>query len=82
VSQPLEISSQTEKISLSSTTPSPNKSTTISPYPAGSQPKYAKPTVESKISAASNQNSDSGFASDSEDIENVRELYSLQNNPN
>jgi hypothetical protein len=77
VVQKVEISSQTEKIPQYPATPLSLESKIIAHSSAQTQLKQAQTTVESKISAASELDSDSGFASDSEDAENVRALHPL-----
>ncbi|CZR67479.1 uncharacterized protein PAC_17378 [Phialocephala subalpina] len=68
-SQPIAISSQTEKITRSPATPSHSKSKMTSQYPARTQSKQAPPTMESEMSSPSSQNLDSGFASRSEETD-------------
>ncbi len=75
--QKVKISSQTEKIPQNPATPLSLESKVNAPSPAQAKLNQAQTTVESKITAASELDSDSGFASDSEDAENVRALHPL-----
>ncbi|PMD48818.1 hypothetical protein L207DRAFT_627500 [Hyaloscypha variabilis F] len=81
VVQKVEISSQTEKIPQYPATPLSLESKIIAHSSAQTQLKQAQTTVESKISAASELDSDSGFASDSEDAENTKNISKPINTP-
>jgi hypothetical protein len=80
-SQPLAISSQTGNISQTPASPWPSKSKIALPYSALIQPKQVPLTTKSKMSATSSQNSDSGFASRSEDVGNTTSSSSPRNMP-